>query len=211
MEEKCNGQAMMLAMDATEADARDLFARAAAATRVVVIGVRADQLDDPSPCSEFTVRDLLAHLLEAVVSLGSLGADEAPAGVPPVGSEVGDVVDAYDTAVASTVEIWQAEGAMEREYAAPWGPSSADQLLRFLVIEILVHGWDIARATAQSPPADGNLAGLVYDWAVRNIDDRARIPGVYGPEVPVAGDAAAIDRLAGFLGRSPDWDEWRSS
>jgi uncharacterized protein (TIGR03086 family) len=200
---------MMLAMDASESDARDSFARAAAATRVVVIGVRADQLDDPSPCSKFTVRALLAHLLEAVVSLGSLGADEPPAGVPQVGSDMGDVVNAYDAAVASTVEVWQAEGAMEREYAAPWGPSSADQLLRFLVIEILVHGWDLAKATAQSPPADASLAELFCDWAHANVDDQARIPGVYGPEVPVAEDAAAIDRLAGFLGRRPDWDERR--
>ena len=196
---------MMLGMDDVALDTRDLLARAATATRVVVVGVRADQLDGPTPCSDFTVRDLLTHLIEAVVSLGSIGADGATPEIAPIGSDTSAVLEAYDVAVASTLEVWRAEGAMEREYAAPWGPSSADQLLRFLVLEILVHGWDLATATEQVPPADTRVAGAAYDWAVRAIDDRARIRGVYGPEVPVASDAAAIDRLAGFLGRSPRW------
>lgn len=193
----------MLTMDVSFPHVLDLLARAGATTRVVVVGVRADQLDDRTPCPDFTVRDLLAHLLEAVVSLGAIGSGEPPAGVAPIGSDMGGVVEGYDAAVASTLEIWRAEGAMEREYPAPWGPSSADQLLGFLLIEILVHGWDLAVATAQAPPADVGVAQEAYDWAVRTIDDRARIPGVYGPRVAVSSDASAIDQLAGFLGRSP--------
>jgi len=206
---------MMFRVKDAGPDVRDWLARAAGATRTVVVGVRADQLDDPTPCSEFAVRDLLAHLVEAIVSLGAIGLEESPEadtrvadpsqlGVSP-DDDIASVVEAYDGAVASTIAIWWADGAMKREYAAPWGRSSAEQLLGFLVIEVLVHGWDLAAATGRPPPSDTGLAEIVYEWAVRTIDDRARIPGVYGAEVAVAHDAAAIDRLAGFLGRSPRW------
>jgi uncharacterized protein (TIGR03086 family) len=76
-------------------------------------------------------------------------------------------------------------------------------LLGFTVIEQIVHGWDIARATGQEPGFDDDLAEATLEL-IREYDDATiRAPGMFDPEIAVADDAPAIDRLIAFVGRNP--------
>jgi uncharacterized protein (TIGR03086 family) len=67
---------------------------------------------------------------------------------------------------------------------------------------MLVHGWDLAKATGQPADLDGRLAAHVLDFAVQAITPQTRAPRI-GPPITVAADAHVTDRLVAFLGRQP--------
>ncbi len=73
---------------------------------------------------------------------------------------------------------------------------------RFLGIDLLVHGWDIARATGQDETLPDAEVARVYADVVE-LGDSLRAEGVCGPAVEVPADAPAQDRLLAFLGRTP--------
>ena len=73
---------------------------------------------------------------------------------------------------------------------------------RFLDFDLVVHGWDLARATGQDETIDD--AEVARIWKdTEALGDNLRRSGVCGPEVPVADDAPPADRLLGRLGRDP--------
>ena len=154
----------------------------------------------PSPCEEWSARDVVAHVaqseLEHLDRVG-LAPDEGPALDDPLAAwpAVRDLVQAAldDPATAST------------GYEGFFGPSTfAESIDQFYTPDLMVHGWDIARATG--------LTGMEampgpeverYDAAMRSLGDAVRQPGVFGPEVEAAGDASPQDRLLAYLGRVP--------
>jgi len=72
--------------------------------------------------------------------------------------------------------------------------------------ELVVHGWDLARATGQPfQPDDAHLAEI--EATVRQLrgDNDGAIPGLFGPAVTVADDAPALNRVLGLTGRDPSW------
>ena len=71
--------------------------------------------------------------------------------------------------------------------------------------ELVVHGWDIARSLGRAIEFDDHLVTDVLAAARTWVDAAARTPQLFGPEVAVAGDAPALDRLVAFLGRDPAW------
>ena len=75
--------------------------------------------------------------------------------------------------------------------------------LGFELIEVVVHGWDIARSLDVPPPFDDDVVAAALAGARAWVDDSVRTPQLFGPEVTVADDAPVLDRLVGFLGRDP--------
>jgi uncharacterized protein (TIGR03086 family) len=73
-----------------------------------------------------------------------------------------------------------------------------------VVGELVVHGWDLARATGQPFTLPDDLLAHVYD-AVAETAEQGREMAVYGPEVPVPPDAPLLDRIVGLTGRDPAW------
>jgi uncharacterized protein (TIGR03086 family) len=71
------------------------------------------------------------------------------------------------------------------------------------VVETLVHGWDLAKATGQPTDIKPDLCAIAWD-NVRGVNDDLRGAGrPFGPAVDVPGDASATDRLVAWLGRQP--------
>jgi uncharacterized protein (TIGR03086 family) len=72
--------------------------------------------------------------------------------------------------------------------------------------EVVVHGWDLARATGQpyEPDEPAVLASLAFAEGFE-APAGAADGGPFGPPVPVPPDAPALDRLAGATGRDPAW------
>jgi uncharacterized protein (TIGR03086 family) len=90
-----------------------------------------------------------------------------------------------------------------KEYDGFFGRTSIEKTIDgFLGFDLLVHGWDIARATGQDEtlPAD-EVSRVLAD--AQNLSENLRLGGVCGPEVPVPPDASDQDRLLGLLGRTP--------
>jgi uncharacterized protein (TIGR03086 family) len=185
------------------------MARAAAPVIAMAGRITPDQLAAPTPCAGFDVRRLVNHLLFWGPSLEGAGRKEAVA--PPAASE-------HD--VDLTGEAWAADlaGQLERIVAA-WSHDAAWEgttrmgspmelpasLVGGMVVgELVVHGWDLARATRQPFVADDDVAAYTHDEIAKNAEQGREI-GVYGPVVRVAATAPALHRLLGLTGRDPAW------
>jgi uncharacterized protein (TIGR03086 family) len=176
------------------------------ALATVVGGIRPEQLDEPTPCASFTVRGVLAHMI------GGAGAFAAAfRGQPaPTASERGpsgrlrgepdDVLAAFGPALGDLVAAISAPGALERTIAAPFGEVPGEQLARFVVLDGLVHGWDLATATGQPYDPPSSLVDDVTAFA-RVALDPLRDGDTFAAATEAAPDASAIERLAAYTGR----------
>jgi uncharacterized protein (TIGR03086 family) len=70
--------------------------------------------------------------------------------------------------------------------------------------ELVVHGWDLARATGQSVSWPEEVVTRAYA-AAQQTAEQGRAMSVYGPAVPVPAQASTMDRLLGLTGRDPQW------
>ncbi len=98
-------------------------------------------------------------------------------------------------------------GVLEQVYQSPIGPVPGSVIVHLRISELLIHGWDIARATGQPTDLDPELGQASLAWARQNLvpELRGDEDGGYafGPEVPVSDTAPLHDRLAAFFGRDP--------
>ena len=166
-------------------------------------GVRADQLDLPTPCAEFDVRTLLGHLVAVVDRARVIGEGGPPFSVPSVVTGVADDgwADAHATAVAELWTIWKSDELLDATRIVPWGEVTGRAAVWGYVNETLVHGWDLAVATGQHPEADPDLAEAALAGAQDKIPAEHRGgPVPFGPVVEPAPDAGPTERLANWSG-----------
>jgi uncharacterized protein (TIGR03086 family) len=180
---------------------------ACASTERIVERVTPDQYDLATPCAEWNVRAVLNHLL-GTLALGAalLGDTEptvhvAPGELPDVDLVGTEPAKAYRLGTEALLAA-AAGDALTRVHHTPLGDMPGAVLGGFTTLDILVHGWDLAAATGQDAALDADLAEEVLEFARQTINDATRAPRI-GPEVPVAPDASATDRLVGYLGRTP--------
>ncbi|MDQ3756354.1 MAG: TIGR03086 family metal-binding protein [Actinomycetota bacterium] len=171
----------------------------------IIAGVRQEQFDNPTPCSEWSVRDLLNHVIGGNHFFAAIAAGERPDTTGPARDVVGDdPATAYAQGAKAALEAWRAPGTAERIVHMPMGdmPGAFGMGLHF--IDHLVHSWDLAKATGQESLADPDLAEAALGLVKGNVGEELRQPGgPFGPEVPCADDAAPFDRLVAYLGRQP--------
>jgi uncharacterized protein (TIGR03086 family) len=164
--------------------------------------VEAGQLDDPTPCSGFTVRDLLNHF---IVLGGSFAywfrGEEAPELTPPAANgsvparEVREVLD-------GVLEAAKSPGAMERIISAPVGEMPGSTCARFIAFDCLIHTWDLASATGlefEVPPA---LIASADEFARDALTSEMRDGDTF-KEATVAPDGSSrLEGLVAYSGRS---------
>jgi uncharacterized protein (TIGR03086 family) len=185
------------------------FAPATRAVAAVLDGIRDDQLGDPTPCPDYSVSDVLDHL-HGLSSAFTLSATKQ---TPPGGGRP----QADGSRLAPG---WRAEipVALDRLAAAWTDPAAYDGLtmagpiempapIAALVAldEVVVHGWDLARATGQAYAPDDSVVLACLGFASGFEPPPEAGAGPFGPPVPVPDSAAALDRLAGATGRDPHW------
>ncbi len=129
----------------------DLDRRAALSTAALVDSTSPDQYAAPTPCTDWTVRDLLIHLIAGNVKYVEIGrGKEWARGAPDVLLD-DDPGAMYRRTMDAMLEAWEQTGALDRETALPVGRGRAELALYLHLGETLVHGWDLARATGQPP------------------------------------------------------------
>lgn len=181
----------------------ELLERALASTRAVLAKVRTDQLDLPTPCTEWRVRDVINHL----VGTQHYAAD-AVEGRTPADDEddaaAGDFLAAYDQAAHASLAAFGADGALERTLALPFGQLPATAFLAIMAGDAFTHGWDLAKATGQSTDLDADLAEQLHApiSAMLRPEMRSEDGRAFRPEQPAPAGATRADQLAAFLGRS---------
>ena len=175
--------------------------RALAGTEVIVAGIPAGQWQAPTPCTELDVRELVDHLVTGNLLFAALVRGRP---LPDRGEDHldGDPLAAFQRAAGELREAFAGPGVLESVYTAPFGSGPGTALAQVRILELLVHGWDLARATGQQADFPADVAGRALAAARRQLAARPEGPGApFAAEVPVPDDAPAVDRLAGFLGR----------
>jgi uncharacterized protein (TIGR03086 family) len=171
-------------------------------TAKLVAGLTPAELDAPSPCAGWDVRATLNHLLSAtwmftLVNQGQALDDDA-------GDVIGDDASlAVSAAAKENLASWRQPGAFEGNRSYPFGTLPAMGAAMLNLGEVVVHDWDVAKATGQELGIDPAVVHMVYDWGVSIALDDFRDHGAFGPEVAVPTSASVVDRLVGLLGRQP--------
>jgi uncharacterized protein (TIGR03086 family) len=161
--------------------------------------VTPEQWPNQSPCSEWTARDLVGHVVGTHgMMLGLIGRSLTPA---PAAED--DPLAAFQAARADIETVLDDPELARTEYDGAFGRTSiASAIDRFLGFDLVVHGWDVARATGQDEHIDP--VEIERIWAdARQLGDNLRQPGVCAPPVELEGDASPQDRLLAYLGRDP--------
>lgn len=163
--------------------------------RLVLRSLSSDDLDRPTPCTEYTVDGVGEHLVRSMVLLASVAGEQIDTpGAGALEARVGTVADA-------ALAAWQRRG-LDGSVAVGRSTLPAALAVEIIPLELLVHGWDIACATGQHIDVPGDVAGHVLDSARHLItpDKRGRS---FAAEVPPRSNATILQRLIAFTGRTP--------
>ncbi|MFM9367161.1 TIGR03086 family metal-binding protein [Streptomyces sp. Da 82-17] len=171
--------------------------------------VRDDSLGDPTPCPEYAVRNLLGHLTMLAVAFRDAArkdfgptTDTAPgSSLPDIGPDWrAELPKAFD----ELAQAWRDPAAWEGDTRAGGVTLPAAVMAMVAVDELVVHGWDLARATGQEYAPDPACLAVTYDFLdqSRAPEDRGEI---FGPVVEVSSEAPLLDQVIGLAGREPGW------
>ncbi len=162
----------------------------------VVAGIDPGQLDGPTPGGDLTVRGVLEHMIGGATAFAAAYRGEVPTD-PDLSDPLGD----FHAALGDLVAAISAPGALDQTVEAPFGPQPGETFARFIALDGLVHGWDLATATGQpyDPPAE--LVAAVDGFARQAVDPLRDGQTFKDPVEPEA-DASPIDRVAAFTGRT---------
>ncbi len=180
----------------------ETFRRIAADFTARVEGVDHDGWEAATPCDGWLARDIVRHLVEWVPWWVSEGTDQS----------VKVTADVDDDPAAAWAQLRdQLQAILDRPEAAsetfdspmfggemPLGVAAE----RFVTGDVLVHTWDLAKATGQDIAIDADFAAGMYEGMLP-MDEMLRQSGHFGPRVEVPADADPATKLIAFTGRTP--------
>ena len=164
--------------------------------------IRPEQLDDPTPCSNFTVRDVLDHMIVLGTTFSYQFRGESPPEVtaPPVHDRV-PTAEFHD-AMAGLVAAVASPDAAERTITSPFGDLPGETFARLVAFDGLVHGWDLAKATGVDFDVPDTLVDTVTKFARATLTDEFRDGDTFKAPTPPPPRATPLERLAAFSGRT---------
>ncbi|MGQ5575056.1 TIGR03086 family metal-binding protein [Streptomyces sp. ECR3.8] len=173
-------------------------------------GVSDAQLADGTPCPRYAVRHLLGHLLGLAVAFRDAGrkdlgatTDTDPQGaLPDVGpdwrAELPKVLD-------ELADAWRDPAAWTGTTRAGGVDMPGEVTAAVALDELVIHGWDLARATGQPYAPDPAALESAHAFLLAAAEEGDRGGGIFGPVVPVPAGASLLDRTIGLSGRDPGW------
>jgi uncharacterized protein (TIGR03086 family) len=176
-------------------------------TERVLSRITPEQYSSTTPCSEWSVHDVVNHLIGTLWLGTALLSDSpptvpvAPGDLPPTDLVGDDHMRSYRTGVDALL-VAASEDALNRLHQTPLGEIPGTALAGFTTLDIAVHGWDLAKATGQDATLDDDLAEQVLAFGRVGVTDDSRGTRI-AAAVPVDDHASATDRLVAFLGRTP--------
>lgn len=182
-------------------DDLDMLAGILAKTGDLVAGTPREKWDASTPCPGFDVHTLLAHICGwvRVFAAGAIG--ERFAGDLTTYEVHDGSAEEFRDAAARIVEGWRQHG-VDRTVPLVGGDMPGQMVQNMTFMEYLTHGWDLATATGQPVPFTEDEAAETLRRAQETLQPQFRGDQI-GPAVDVPADAPAIDRLVGFMGRTP--------
>jgi uncharacterized protein (TIGR03086 family) len=185
----------------------DMLERACDITDRIMRGVQPEQLGDPTPCTDWTVRELMEHIVASTdffADAAEYGAVAEDRSWSEYASE--ELLPAYRHHADRLVAAFRVPGVMDRPMVILAGPPTADFCIQIAISERFVHAWDLAAATGQPLGDDGaDIAEALLaspEYLSVNSEVRMNTPPPLGPELTVEG-GGAVEHLVAFLGRDP--------
>jgi uncharacterized protein (TIGR03086 family) len=179
----------------------DVHRRALDVTGRIVANIEPDQLTAPTPCDDYDVTGLLQHLISGNYWVAPLVEGKSI-------DDVGDALDRpfaadeYDASAKSADAAFSSPGAMSTPVGVSYGPVAGEIYAGHRFLDVLIHGWDLAKATGQDTRLEPELVDAC--WAVITPQmDVLKASGMFGSEVKARPDADAQTKLLAALGRRP--------
>jgi uncharacterized protein (TIGR03086 family) len=173
----------------------------------LVEGTRPDQLDDPTPCSDYKVRDLINHVASGA-TMFAIAFDQGAVPDEELGSLFGDVLgDDYKGALAAAMEkastAFTRPGALEGDVVLPFGTFARKDALGLAVFDVMVHAWDLASSTGQELRLTEADAAIGLELAREHIVDAMRDGNTFADIVIIDEESGSWAELVAYTGRQP--------
>jgi uncharacterized protein (TIGR03086 family) len=176
--------------------------------KVLLDGITDDQLSARTPCSAYTVADLLDHVMGLALAFqdAAAKADVASDG-PPEAS--GDNLPAdwrrqLPERLDALADAWADPEAWTGEARAGGVTMPAEVMGIVALDEIVVHSWDLARASGHPFECDPRSTEALFGLLSQSSDEDDQ-NGLFGPIVHVPASAPLLHRVIGLTGRDPAW------
>jgi uncharacterized protein (TIGR03086 family) len=158
--------------------------------------------DRPTPCEKWDVRAVANHMvgLTWMFTLVNQGQQAGEGDGDMLGA---DPLAALAAASNANLASWRAPGAFDGDRVYPFGSFPAPAAALVNLEEVVVHTWDLSKATGQDLAIDPAVGELVLDFCRSIPLDDYRAHGAFGPAVAVPATAPVTDRLVALLGREP--------
>jgi uncharacterized protein (TIGR03086 family) len=180
-------------------DVADRYRRLSEAFAARIATVPADRWDSPSPCDGWTARDVVRHVVDSQARFLQLVGRE----IGPLPAVADDPAGAWAAARAAMQADLDDPDRAAAEFDGMFGRSTLAQAVdRFGCTDLVVHAWDLARATGQDERLDPEEVRRVLA-SMAGLEDSMRGPRTFGPPVDVPPDAGEQARMLAFLGRDP--------
>ncbi|MFJ6616858.1 TIGR03086 family metal-binding protein [Kitasatospora sp. NPDC091335] len=160
------------------------------------------QWDSPTPCSDWSVRDLVNHLTGEQLWVPDLlmGATIGEVGGRYDGDVLGDdPLGAWTDAAEAAREAWAVPGATELTVHLSYGDASGRYYLDQLTTDLVIHSWDLAEGIGRHT----RLPDGLVEFALGRFTGYGDLSGsgLFDPPLPVPGDAGPQTRLLALTGR----------
>jgi uncharacterized protein (TIGR03086 family) len=163
-------------------------------------------LDAPTPCADTPVAGLLDHLVGLAEGLRAAAAKEPDEGV--ASASAGHLDPQWRTVLPRRLEAlvaaWRDPAAAEGTTSAGGVEMPAAEIGVVTLDELVMHGWDLARALGKDYEPDPADVPVVLRFT-EAFGSAEGVPGLFGPAVAVADDATPFERALGLAGRDPAW------
>jgi uncharacterized protein (TIGR03086 family) len=190
----------------------DLHRRTLDATSQIVAGIRPDQWTAPTPCEGWDVRTLTNHVIGGNLWAAALAAGKNidQVGTALDGDLLGDdPVASYRQSADAAAAAFESPGALDAPCAVSYGPVPGSVYAGHRIIDVFIHGWDLAVATGQDTRLNTDLIAASTQIVEPQLDG-LRASGAFGHAIQVPADADAQTQLLSWLGRHPTTTDTRS-
>ena len=184
-------------------DPRMGFAKVTEAVGGLMETVTEDQLGLPTPCPEFSVKDLLEHKVMVMKRVAAIGNGHHWSSVT---EEHATMVDghaaAFRSAAHDVMEAWTDSAKLEQVVEVPWGELPGGPALLTYTAELVTHGWDLATAIGTDfEVADEHLGGALFAAKMLPGEGREDPEFPFDPVVDPGPTSPLLLQIAGWLGR----------
>jgi len=183
----------------------DLLTAAIATATSTLARVEPAALGRPTPCSEWTLRDLLQHMAGRAVLSERAARGIAVTTFPETSADLlgGRPAETLTDLLAESAAAWQrADADPSAPCTTPIGVMPGSGLVTFQAQDVFVHTWDLGQAIGHHPGFDPQLTATMLALHKQTITEDFR-GTLFAPAIPVANDATDLDKLVAFLGRRP--------